>query len=396
MRGRLWNEVPSMRFMGRVAVAVVLAVAGLRYVPSWWCGREAAGWYRGESADQVPLADGVSQWVTSDLSRADYSTGSSLFDGEWLFGTYLMAGLGLCQVAAEHPDLADRYRGAIDHCLDGILSDKVRAFDAERWRSDPLEDLDGPNHHAAYLGYMNLLLGVHRSLDPGSRFAEMNDRITESLVRRIDASPTGLLMTYPQETYPVDNVAVIASIGLHNRVTDAGRNAWLAAWRETFGDRCIDEASGLLIQAVDENGDAIDKPRGSGTSLSVYFLSFVDPAWSRRLYEAMREELAGHWVGFGAVREYRRGVVGFGDIDSGPVLFGWSFSATGFAIAGSRIHGDRQLYGRLFASAWLAGAPLDRGGVRTYVTGGPLGTCILLAMLTAPTDGWRVEEADDA
>lgn len=88
-------------------------------------------------------------------------------------------------------------------------------------------------------------------------------------------------------------------------------------------------------------------------------------------------------AGFGAMREYPSGRSGNGDIDSGPVVLGASVSATGFALASSRLHGDRETFVGLYRTAHLFGLPVgDSAGFR-YVSGGPLGNAILLAMLTA-------------
>ncbi len=83
------------------------------------------------------------------------------------------------------------------------------------------------------------------------------------------------------------------------------------------------------------------------------------------------------------MREYARGTVGRGDVDSGPVVFGVSTSATGFALAGARLHGDRETYEALFRTASLCGAPLRGGGRHRFLVGGSLGNAILLAMMTA-------------
>lgn len=58
-------------------------------------------------------------------------------------------------------------------------------------------------------------------------------------------------------------------------------------------------------------------------------------------------------------------------------------SGTGFTIASGRTFGDRALYVSLARTAYLTGAPVSRGDERFFVTGGPLGNAIMLAMFTA-------------
>jgi hypothetical protein len=373
------------RFLIRTLVSVALLLAGVSFVPYLWCSRNADAWYRGDAELQQELARGVEEWVSTDLTRGHFSTGSSQFNGEWLFGTYLMAGLGFGQMALEHPELKERHVELMAQCIEKILSPEVRAFDRESWGDDPIESLDSDSDHAAYLGYFNILLSLHRQLEPESQYADLNDRITESLVRRVKASDILLIQSYPFEVYPVDNCAVIGSIGLHARATGTERTEMLSRWRDYCRDNYVDPESGLLYQAVDPcSGDPIDEPRGSGTVLGLYFLSFSDPDFSEQLYGSVKKSLFGRVFGFGAVKEYPPGKrSGRGDIDSGPVVFGFGLSPTGFLIAGTRIHADRDGYRRLFATAYAWGAPYEKNDRLNFVTGGPLGDAILFAMLTA-------------
>jgi hypothetical protein len=361
--------------MSRI-LPLVLFLVGVALVPAQVCARDAQRVYDDDTEARAALAHGVEEWVRGDLSRAAFRTGSSRFDGEWLFGTYMMAAMGFGQIGDAHD---------LERCAEAMLGAEAAGFDREAWDEDALTTLDGPRGHAAYLGYMNLALAMHRMVDPASRFARQGDRITDALARRLDASPIGLLETYPGEVYPVDNAAVVASIALRDRAAhDLAHAATLARALARMREQYIDPATGLLLQAVDpEAGRATDSPRGSGTLLAVYFLSYADRDLSRALWDAAERRLASNVLGFGVVREYATEPQR-GDIDSGPIAFGFGVSATGFALAGARIHGDRERFARLYATATLFGAPIDRGGARRWVTGGPIGDAILFAMATAP------------
>src|SRR6185503_11041183 len=299
---------------------LALFLLTLRIVPHRFCAREARAAYEGDIDLQERLGRGVERYVTADLERGAFATGSERFNGEWLLATYQMAGLGFGQTALEHPSLRARNIALMSLCADRILSAEVRRFDQEAFGDDPIATLsvDGADH-GAYLGYFNLLLGLHRLLDPVSRHAALNDRITAALVRRIEQSPTLLLESYPGEVYPIDNTAVIAGVALHERATSADHRALIARWIERFRRQYTDPATGLVFQAVDaKTGEPRDAARGSGSSLAQYFLSFVDPALSRAIDDAVRRELDGEVLGFGAVREYPGGAgQGRGDIDSG-------------------------------------------------------------------------------
>ena len=126
-------------------------------------------------------------------------------------------------------------------------------------------------------------------MDPRSDYTDLNDRITAALVRRLENCPILLLHSYPNEVYPVDNCAVIGSIGLYDQATGADHRALIAKWVQRCREKYVDAQSGLLYQCVDpRTGAPADLPRGSGTTLGLYFLSFADPKFAGDLYAAVR------------------------------------------------------------------------------------------------------------
>jgi hypothetical protein len=235
-----------------------------------------------------------------------------------------------------------------------------------------------------------LVLSMHRLIEPNSKFAALNDAITATLVRRLRSSRLLLLQSYPGEVYPVDNTAAIGSIGLYDRATGGDHHALLDTIDARFRRDYVDRSTGLLIQLVDPStGARLDAPRGSGTCLAVYFLSFAERALSQDLWAAAQRELQSTVLRFGVMREYPSGDHGGGDFDSGPILFGYGFTATGFAIGASRVNGDGASFRALYATAHLFGLPDDDHDVRRYATGGPIGDAILFAMVTAPKEAGR-------
>lgn len=377
--GRRWVRRLARFVTGWVLFALVVCT-----VPAWWFRRGADVWWRGDAALQRALADTVDRKIIqTGITSGDFNTGHATFNGEWLFGSYMMAGMGMGQLAIQHREYRAWAIERMEACVDRIVAQETRRFDSGEWRRDPLEALGSDQDHAAYLGYLNLVLSFDRLLNPATRHAALNDRVTAHLVARIEATPTMMLQTYPGETFPVDNCAVIASIALHERATGARHGGLVKRWIANCAAKFRDAKSGLLIQAALTDGRPADDPRGSGTAFGGYFLSFADADFSASLYTALRTHLAGSVLGFGAVREYPKWIDGRGDIDSGPILFGYGVSATGFSLAGARQYGDRDLFSRLYASAALAGAPLRRDDAFEFVTGGPLGNAILFAMLTA-------------
>jgi hypothetical protein len=330
-------------------------------------------------------AQGMEHWAEQS---AEFSTGSRKFDGEWAFGTHLMAALGHGQVAVRHPELASHARASMDRALSAVLRPETRSFDRDAWGSDALETLSSDEGHVAFLGYANLALSLRKKLGP-SPFDELNARITDALARRLGSSEIALLETYPGERYPVDNAAAIASIALHDRASGREPRPIVGRALSVFRERWLDRPTRLLIQAVNAAGEPVDSPRGSGSALASYFLSFADRELSLSLARAVQSELSDTVLGFGVVSEYPAGDAGRGDIDSGPLVFGWSISAMGFALGAAKVAGEDGAFRELWRSYRLFGAPHAARGRMHFVSGGALGDAILFAMTTAlPPSTW--------
>lgn len=364
--------------------AAVLVCAAI--VPRQVCGHPAAALYRDDFDVQDALAREVSDYVTSGVAASAFHTGSPRFDGEWAFGTYTMAMMGLGQVILAHPERRDAYLPAMEQCAEQLTSAATNAFGTEAWGGSGFDRLpEGEGH--AYLGYTNLALGMLRLLAPESRFSGVHERLTEALSRRLAAAPHGLFETYPGEAYPADISMVVGSIALHDCATGATARPGLAAIRDRFA-AWLDPASGLAYQSgIAATGRPAGPPRASGTGLAAYALSFADEELSRRLFGALRNAHSSV-LGFGAVREYAPGHQGEGDIDSGPVVLGVSVSATGFTLSSAKLHHDPAFFTALYRTADLFGVPVERPSGRRFVSGGPLGNAILLAM-TSATWKWK-------
>lgn len=149
-----------------------------------------------------------------------------------------------------------------------------------------------------------------------------------SWVARLAALAAGLIETYPGEAYPTDTAAVAAAIAVHGRATGVDHARVLARWEALVEARQIDHASGLVFQRMGAlDGRPHDAPRGSGTALAAYF--------------------------------------------------------AGFALAPARAFGQRAVFAHLYRTTDLFGAPVASGGRLRFLSGGPIGNALLLAMLTS-------------
>jgi hypothetical protein len=370
---------PPVRALARAALVIACAAA----LPRAICGCGAGGFFRGDLEAQDALARAVAADVTSGVSVTAFHSGNARFDGEWLLVTHQMAALGLGQVILEHPERKQELLPAVEASAERLLGPDVAAFGVASWGKGALDDLPSDNGHA-YLGYSNMAFSMLRLLSPENPLAKLNDEITAAFVRRLEAAPYGLIDTYPGAAYPPDVGSVIGSIGLYDRATGADHQKLLQRWSALFRAHYREPSTGLAYQKADgATGKPLGGTRGSGTAILVYFLSFADPALSRELFQALQSSQQASFLGFGGVREYGPRESGWGDIDSGPVLFGAGVSASGFSLAGARSYGDEGMFTRLYRTVDLFGVPVAHGEGRHFMSGGPIGNAILLAMLTA-------------
>ncbi len=369
--------------MVRVLLAC-LAVLVVRIVAPLWCGRDAEAWFRGDENMQRALAEELVAFEAED-DRHRQDTHGDRFKGEWALVTHQMTALGLAQLCLAHPERKASLVPVMTHAAAKAMLPEMRDFGTRAWHGeDALESVSGSHGHA-YLSYSALAVGMARSLDPAfpEGLAQAHDNLIAAYERRLLASSTGLIETYPDEAYPTDVAAVAAAIAVHGRATGADHSRVLRHWAEKVRSVQIDTPSGLVIQRMGAfDGSRHDAPRGSGTALAAYFAAFADREIATLLVEGMRRHESSFW-GFGGIREYADGYQGMGDVDSGPVVLGISVSATGFALATTRSLGHSDSFTRIYRTTALFGIPSTAGDRRRFLTGGAIGNALLLAFLTS-------------
>jgi len=391
----------------KVAVYFLLIVVVVSIFSIFWTPRDAKKWMSNDVELQQQFINAIRPMVHR---QPDYFSVANVYgEGEWLFVTYAMAGYGYGQVAMANPKLKDSCLKEMTFCIHKLLSKEVKEFDSMAWSEDPLESLDGKNDHVAYLGYLNLLLSMHRFLDKNSEFSSLNDSITKTLVLRYENCKIGLLETYPGVIFPADNAPAIGSIGMYSKATGIDHFPFLNKWFANFQKKYVDKLTGLTYQwvkvvkleadsvtlaslnhkSVDSlqiNNDKVicSLPRGSGTAACIYFLSFADTILTKQLYQSVKEELAASMGVFGAIKEYPKMYADeSGDIDSGPLIFGLGISATGFIMSGAKIFKDEKFFSQLCSIAYLVGVPANSTQKFQFTFGDKIGNTILFAMLTA-------------
>lgn len=268
---------------------------------------------------------------------------------EGAFFTHVLTGLA----AASTGDAA-----TVAATLDDSGTDAVKAVFGD------IPALDGGTF---YRGWRLVLFAEHVRLGGADRGALAAE--ADAVQRALAASATGVPPSYPNGYWPCD--AVVAMAGVLRARQVAGQRpdeAMLAEWRSRIGT-VRDPASGLLAHRISATGTVVEGPRGSSQALIQTFWPDVDPRGAAGEWARFVDGFVVREAGLVGVREHPRGDDSPGDVDSGPLVFGVSASASAVTLGAARRNGATTLADDLDREAEYLGLPLEWAGTRRFAFG---------------------------
>ena len=274
---------------------------------------------------------------------------------------------------------------------------RAQALKKARWALARLDTLDATRQFSLaldpplgvfYLGWSNWLRGGVLTLQPASnRSDEELARFKAecmALAAAFERSPTPFLQAYPALAWPVDSTVAMAALRLHDELLPARYESTIKQWLEATRNR-LDPLTGLIPHRVDHRtGQPLVSARGSSQSMIVRFISEIDPIWGHEQYRLFREQFLAMPLAIPGVREYPRGINGSGDIDSGPLFFGISLSASTVTLGAALQRQDRTLAEPLLHVGEATGFPVQWRQKKRYLFGLlPVGDAFLVWAKTA-------------
>jgi hypothetical protein len=307
------------------------------------------------------------------------------FQQEWAIGSFSMATTALVQIAFAFPETRNESAEVVRTMIHHMLERQIRDYEVHWWNEDALDTLETSNNgHAGYLGHLNLMIGGYRFLGGGGEFDDLHIRVSEALAGRVSRSPHFFIETFPNSIFIPDNAAVVASLALFNRLHNQKHQQVVSDWMAYCKNNLLEPESGLLRPWITKAGQPHGPARGSYVAWNIYYLSMIDLPFAKEQYQRLKKSFQVDLpFGAKAIREYKHGTTGPGDIDSGPIVFGLSTSGTGFAVAGARLFEDSEMLGGLLYTAEAVGSSWDANGTRRYLLAPIVGDAIMLAMKTA-------------
>ncbi len=344
-----------------VSILQALTDPGLR---SGEMPRFAYRWHQALSRDMEEwalqrVASGVAlDMDVSNISGTEWPVFSSVF--------YLWATEALQQAWEQDPSLAenapaDYARGAIEAVAALVADPNHAAWVQQHWGEDYLARQD--------LFYRMLLISgltsYQRLLGEDTYEAALREQV-ESLADEIDASPYGLLDDYPGECYPIDILPAIAAIQRADAVLGTDHSAFVTRALRAFVDTRQDPSTGLPAYRCDTfTGEGLGSARGVGISYMLIWAPELWPETAEHWYALYEDQF---WQNNGLVAGFREfpiqypyTVPAMGDVDSGPIPFGYGTAASAFGIGAARANGRFDQAYALSAEALLLTWPLPGG-----------------------------------
>ena len=307
----------------------------------------------------------------------------ALFPEGYVF-TWALFGLASAQVAGQLPAGDTRRSIAADYTRQAI-----EHVDSDRARETFVEEMLPP-WGAFYRSWSLYLKAVAlRGLGPSMFTREWIvafERACDELALALEQGSSPFLCSYPGQAWPADTVVGIGALAIHDQVLPPRYGSVLSRWIMRARELTEPGTPALAHAADRATGAPRQGIRGSSLALMCRVLADVDPAWACEQYSVLRKDFVREVFGISGVREYPAGRSGSGDVDSGPIVLGFSGPAIVVGIGAARALGDLETARRLLGVVEVVGVPIDLAGRRTYAAGiMPIGDAFLAWARSTPT-----------
>jgi hypothetical protein len=304
-----------------------------------------------------------------------------LFPEGYVF-TWALYGLASAQVARALPPSDPRRAEMLQAARTAVAS-----VESDRGKA-PFPPAMEPRYGAFYSSWsLYLRSAVLRASgveDPIPFDLDTYERDCDRFASALAKSKTPFLETYPGDVWPADTGIGVAALAIHDSVLGKRYPSIIAHWVGAVRRR-LDPKFGAMTHAANAiDGTPLGGPRGESLALMSYVLVEVDSTLARQQYDILRRNFVDYTLGVPGVREYPHGVHGPSDIDSGPIILGFSGPATVVGAGAAIANGDAELATTLLATTEALGFPIEVAGRRLYAGGLlPVGDAFLAWARTA-------------
>jgi hypothetical protein len=350
------------RIVSIVHRAIALLLSAFILKLNWHLWTLSAQSYQDLGADVIPQLTNIKQ----RLEAGEGDRMQSLFP-EGYFFSHVIYGYSWVNVGLQHESLRQKAIAEVEWTLKRLDSDQGRR---------PFRFQTQVPNGIFYLGWSNRLLGGLLKLQlksqpklqsPDARSAANQERFhAQSALLAQAYDRQFMLEAYPGMTWPCDQTVALSSLALHDELFGTNYQPIIQRW-VAHAKQHLDPKTQLIPHKIDAETGAIEIAGRS--SSQVYLLPFLlelDPEFARQQYQQFRQQFIVPTWGFLPVREYPIGVDGRGDVDTGPLIFGFSATSTITSLSTARAFRDRELFDSTLITTETLGLPWQWGSQKSY------------------------------
>ena len=255
-------------------------------------------------------------------------------------------------------------------------------LDSEEGRDVFPSDLP-PDHGAFYSAWkVHLLAGiVMLQLQEGQEASSKERALAETDLRELQRlcddwqrlfqeGPSPFFESYHGSIWPCDTLPAIHAMKTCDQITNQDKyqvtiDQWLNAVKQT-----LDSETGLIPHSNLADGKQTGQGRATSQMIILRMLPDIDEVFAREQYELFRDRFLTTFGGIPCLYEYADGQgSSMGDIDTGPLIFGRSISATVFMIGVAQLYDDQPIADAIAVAGEAVGLPWTWADEKRYVGG---------------------------
>ncbi len=283
---------------------------------------------------------------------------------EGFYFSYLFHGLASVELAMRDPTYVDQAIAEAKWCLQQIESPAGRA---------PFPRDLSPEYGMFYAAWKCHLRGGIVVLQQASDAPQLDTWRGEcdAIAAAIEQSATPFLPSYSGAAWPCDTVPAIHALCAYDRLLHEDRyDRVIKNWLVEVDER-HDRQTGLLFPhtASLPDGREVSVARATSQMIVLRLLPDIQPLVAKGEYESFRRHFLTTFLGAPCVLEYPAGTSGPGDVDSGPLIWGRSLSATVLMMGVAQIYGDQALADAIAQTGEVVGMPWTSQGEKRYAAG---------------------------
>jgi hypothetical protein len=235
---------------------------------------------------------------------------------------------------------------------------------------EPFSEELSPPFGSFYKGWSTYLLG--RKLRLGQMTLDSEEEVARFKQQCEEISRAIQEKVYPVSYYggawPADVLVSVASLSLHDKLFEPKYaqtiHDWLKKVKKQF------DVNGMIPHSVrPSDGRPIEKARGSSQALMLIFLRDIDEQLAGDQFRLFKEKFIDTKFGLTGIREYSKGEFGMGDVDSGPVIFGFGGAATIVGMQTLSLYGEYELSLKIRNTIEALGFPFANEDDKNYFFG---------------------------